>query len=256
MNPNINLNPNISINPNIPNQTINQPNISDRVSSFNFSGYNPLLFANPLSITPNLSLQQFNPSSSSLSQLSTTNNSIPASQVQIQNLQTPITQTMQIELPPAEFYVYNEESKTIDKTEKIVEKEYKDIESLLENKKNKFSILIKFAHIGSYKIKFIVTYVLKRKDIDDFYELSQENILNFEVVEPFHYKHEINSSNFLTIPQESSEKKNKKLTVFLANNDININLILKNKLHESINITNIDLDIDKDKLKDEIKIYK
>ena len=248
--PNINPNINASINPNIPNKINPQSNLSDRVSSYNFNGYNPLLFANPLAISPNLNLQQFNPSSSSLSQLSSTSNEIPSTQ--IQPSPTP-NKSLQIELPPAEFFIYNEENKTIDKKEKIIEKEYKDIESLLENKKNKFSILIKFTHAGTYKIKFIVTYTLKRKDINDFYELCQENILNFEVVEPFHFKHEINSSNFLTIPQENAEKKNKKLTVFLVNNDININLILKNKLHESINITKIDLDIDKDKLKDENK---
>ena len=73
------------------------------------------------------------------------------------------------------------------------------------------SVLMKFTHIGTYKIKFVVSYILKRKDIDDFYEISQENTLIFEVIEPFHCTHAINSSNFLNM----SDKKTKNLLLYI-----------------------------------------
>ena len=252
-NPSPNLNPNSSqiLSTNIAN-ILNNSNssvnsnstssLSSRASSFNF---NSLLLQNALGINPSLSMPQFPSQPLGIP--------TPGQGIVSTPAQAPTTKKVQVELPDPHFYVYNEENKTIDETEKILEKSYNDFESLLENKKNKFSILIKFIHEGTYQIKFIVTYSLKRKDIDDFYELSQENILNFEVVEPFHCTHEIDSSNFLTIPQESSEKKTKKLTAYLTNRDIYINLILKNKLHENINIRNIEIELDKDKLKDENK---
>jgi len=66
-------------------------------------------------------------------------------------------------------------------------------------------------------------------------------------------KSKINTSNFFAIPQESSEKKNKRITAYLTDKIIKINLILKNKLHENININSIDIELDKEKLKDENK---
>ena len=242
-NPNPNLKPNI-LNANIPNFTNNSNNIitnPSRTSSFSFNSF---MLQNTLGMNqinmPQFPAQSFGKPSPMLG--------IANTPPQIQT-----SKKVQVELPEPEFYIYNEENKTIDKSEKNLEKSYDDFESLLEKKKNKFSILLKFTHEGIYQIKFVVTYSLKRKDIDDFYELSQDNILNFEVVEPFRCTHEIVSANFLTKPQETTEKKNKKLTAYLTNNNININLILKNKLHENINITNIDIELDKDKLKDENK---
>ena len=238
INNNDNSNNNVN-NLNIPFNPNNMANIlSNRTSSFNFSNYNSILFSNTLGMTPNLNLQ-FQNSAGALT--------VPTP------APIPQTKTVQVELPHPYFYVYNEENKTIDKKEKSLEKTYNNFESLLQNKKNKFSILIKFLHEGSYEIKFIITYSLKRKDIYDVYELSQENILKFDVVEAFHCTHEINSSNFLSIPQENSEKKNKRITAYLTDKIIKINLILKNKLHENININSIDIELDKEKLKDENK---
>ena len=229
-----NNNTNIPINPNLLNNINNRSDISNKASSFSFNSYNPILLPNALGLNPNLGLAN--------SLISNSDQTL-----------SPQKKTIQVELPSPEFYIYNEESKSIDKTEKIIEKTYNDFESLLENKKNKFSILIKFAQQGTYQIKFTVNFSLKRKDIDDFYELSQENILNFDVVEPFICTHELDSSNFLAIRQETTEKKSKKIIAYLANENININFILKNKLHENINLTNIDIELDKDKLNDENK---
>ena len=212
------------------NNNLNLPAASTRTSSFTFSDYNPILFANAFGVNPNLNTPGAQP--------------------------VPQTEKVKEELPPPHFYVYNEENKTIDETEKSLEKSFKDFESLLENKKNKFSILMKFSHEGTYEIKFIITYSLKRKDIDDVYELSQKNILIFEVVPPFHCTHEINSSNFLSITQENADKKHKKITKFLTNQNIKINFIMKNKLYENINIKDIEIELDKDKLKDENKNIK
>ena len=212
------------------NNNLNLPAASTRTSSFTFSDYNPILFANAFGVNPNLNTPGAQP--------------------------VPQTEKVKEELPPPHFYVYNEENKTIDETEKSLEKSFKDFESLLENKKNKFSILMKFSHEGTYEIKFIITYSLKRKDIDDVYELSQENILIFEVVPPFHCTHEINSSNFLSITQENADKKHKKITKFLTNQNIKINFIMKNKLYENINIKDIEIELDKDKFKDENKNIK
>ena len=250
--------PSIPNNPNIQNNIDISNRSSTRTSSFSFSAFNPLLFGSTLGFNQTLSLahNKSEPNSSSASTINNNpqiNSAIQTPQNLNPNPTNPTNKTTQIELPSPQFFIYNEENKTIDKTEKILEKSYNDLESLLENKKNKFSILIKFTHIGNYQIKFVITYTLKRKDIDDFYELSQENILNFEVVEPFNCIHEINSSDFLSIPQETSEKKSKKITVYLVNKDIKINLILKNKLHENINISNLEIELDKDKLKDENK---
>ena len=241
---NNNINPAIANNINIPTSN-NDP--SNRVRSFTFNAFNNLLFPNTLGMNPNLNMPQFPVQTPNLNLQSTSKSSPP--------IQTPPeqTQTVQEELPPPKFYIYNEETKLIEKSEKVLEKKYDDLESLLENKKNNFSILIQFPHEGKYQIKFIVTYSLKREDINDFYELSQENYLNFEVIEPFYHTHEINSSNFLNIPQDSPDKKNKKITAYLINENIKMKLILKNKLLESINIKNIDIELDKDKLKDENK---
>jgi hypothetical protein len=196
------------------NTNLNLPAASTRTSSFTFSDYNSLLFTNAFGINPNLNSPG--------------------------GLPLPQTEIVKEELPSPHFYVYNEENKTIDEKEKSIEKSFKDFESLLENKKNKFSILMKFLHEGTYEIKFIITYSLIRKDIDDVYELSQENILNFEVVPPFHCTHEINSSNFLSITQENADKKHKKITKYLTNHNIKINFIMKNKLLENININDIE----------------
>ena len=180
---NNNINPTIQNNLKIP----NSDDSSGRTGSFTFNTFNNLLFPNVLALGPSLSMPNFPTQNPGLSLPSPVT---PNTQI----LPTPAQpQTIQVELPPPKFYIYNEETKSIEKTEKILEKKYDDFESLLENKKNNFSILIQFTHEGKYLIKFVVTYSLKRKDIHDYYELSQENYLNFEVIEPFYYAHEINS---------------------------------------------------------------
>ena len=223
-----------NINNNLSNMPIqNQPNINP-INNMSL----PILFPNALQLNPNMSMPNLQ------------NNFLRANS-QGQNL-TSINPLMipkkEIELPFPEFYIYDEENKKIIKSEKNMEKKYNNIEELLSQGKNKFSFLLKFLHQGNYSIKFIVTYSLKRKDILDIYEVSQEKILKFEVIEPFNCNYEINSANFFSISKESPEKENIKINKYLINQKIFFNFILKNKLNENINIKNIEIILDKEKL--------
>ena len=215
---------------------INAINPLESAQNFNIS----MMFPNSLQLNPSLSMPSLQ---NNIPQLATQNKSISAI--------TPVimSQKEQKELPFPEFYIYDEENKKIIKSEKSIEKRYQNIENLLEQKRNKFSCLIKFIHQGNYKIKFIVTYSLKRKDILDIYEVSQENILKFEVIEPFNCTYEINSGNFVSISKENAEKENIRINKYLINEKINFNFILKNNLSENINIKNIEIELDKDKIK-------
>ena len=178
-------------------------------------------------------------------------NNIPQSSNLNQSLATitPVVTPKQKKLPFPEFYIYDEENKILIKKEKQIEKRYQNIEELLEQKRNKFSVLLKFSDKGNYKIKFIVIYSLKRKDILDIYEVSQEYFLKFEVIEPFNCTYEINSGNFFSISKENAEKENIRINKYLINEKIYFNFILKNKLNEDINIKDIKIELDKDKLK-------
>ena len=186
----------------------------------------PLLFPNPIQINPSMSMPN------------------------LQNNITPLfIQKKQKELPFPEFYIYDSENKEMIKSEKSIEKIYNNIEELLAQNKNNFSLLLKFIQQGDYNIKFVVTYSLKRKDILDIYEISQENILLFKAIEPFNCTYEINSGKFCSVPKENAEKENIKINKYLINENIYFNFILKNKLNEDINIKNIEIELDKEKLK-------
>ena len=204
---------------------ISNMNILEQNPNFNI----PILFPNPLPIK---------------------SYSMPLLQNNLPSI-TPILMTSksQKELPFPEFYIYNEENKSIIKSEKNLEKKYSNIEELLNQKRNKFSLLLKFVHQGNYKIKFIVSYSLKRKDILDIYEVSQENFIQFEAIEPFNCSYEINSGKFCSISKENAEKENIKFNKYLINEKIYFNFILKNILNENIIIKDIIIDLDKDKLK-------
>ena len=226
---------------NILSQNQPQMNILNNMNPLESSGnFNlPILFPNPIPINPTMSmpnLQNTNP------------------QLSFQNPITPLftptpEKTEKVELPFPEFYIYDEENKKIIKSEKNLEKIYNNLEELLEQNKNKFSVLLKFLKKGNYNIKFIITYSLKRKDILDIYEISQENILNFEAIEPFNCSYEINSGNFFSVSKENAGKESMKINKYLINEKLYFNFILKNKLRENINIKNIEIELDKDKLK-------
>ena len=78
---------------------------------------------------------------------------------------------IQAALPSPEFYSYNDETKTLDKTEKNYEKEYDDFESKLKNK-NKYGVLIKFLQAGQYEIKVNIIYSIRHREIEDYIEFT------------------------------------------------------------------------------------
>ena len=229
--------------PNINNNNLN--NINQSKTSPNFTL--PLLFTNPLSINHNMSMPNI---ANNIPQLAPPNKSFssinPITPLIIPTIE-PVNQ--QIELPSPEFYIYDEENKKIIKSEKNIEKKYQNIEELLKQEENKFSVLLKFKHKGNYFIKFSISYSLKRKDILDIYEVNQENTLQFVVIEPFNCSYEINSNNFFSISKDNVGKENIKINKYLINEKIYFNFILKNKLNEDINIKEIQIELDKEKLK-------
>jgi translation initiation factor IF-1 len=69
------------------------------------------------------------------------------------------------------------------------------------------------------------------------------------VIEPFNCSYEINSGNFFSVSKENAEKENIRINKYLINEKIFFNFILKNNLSENINIKNIEIELDKDKIK-------
>ena len=150
-------------------------------------------------------------------------------------------------LPFPEFYFYNEENKTLEKSEKTFEKEYKNFESLLKANKNKYGVLIKFLEAGQYEIRLNITYSIRHRDIEDYFEFNQEEALKFIVFDPFKFSNEIKSNNFVTttIKEDKTEIRN---IEYLTNRNIQMNLILTNLLNEDIIIKDIIIQLDEDKL--------
>ena len=165
---------------------------------------------------------------------------------------TPFTnipsEKVQVSLPSPEFYFYNEENKSLDKTEKNYEKEYNDFESLLKNNKNKFNVLIKFLQAGQYEIKLNINYSIRHRDIEDYFEFNQEQTLKFIVIDPFKYANDVYSKNFTIITKTKEDKTEYKITEFLTDNTIQMNLILTNQLNEDIIIKDIIIEKDEEKL--------
>ena len=69
------------------------------------------------------------------------------------------------------------------------------------------------------------------------------------MIEPFNCSYEINSGNFFSVSKENAEKENIRINKYLINEKIFFNFILKNNLSENINIKNIEIELDKDKIK-------
>jgi hypothetical protein len=162
------------------------------------------------------------------------------------------SEKIQVALPSPEFYFYNEGNKSLDKEEKKCEKEYNNFESLLKNK-NKFGVLIKFLQAGQYEIKLNINYSIRHRDIEDYFEFYQEETLKFIVIESFKFCNEINSNTFITINKIKEDKTENKITEFLTNKNIQMNLILTNQINEDILIKDIIIQLDEEKLNEKNK---
>ena len=165
----------------------------------------------------------------------------------------PITQIKE-ELPKPEFFIISN-NKLIKSSDGIIEESFLEIEKLLLEGKNKFGILLKFSHEGNYNIKFTISYTLKHIETNDIFELDQEFYLNYKVIEPFTFCHEINSDNFISVSTNETGIP-KKTTMYLTDKNIKFNLILTNKLEENVNINKINIELDKEKLLNENKNIK
>ena len=155
---------------------------------------------------------------------------------------------IQASLPFPEFYFYNEENNTLEKSEKTFEKEYKNFESLLKANKSKYGVLIKFLEVGQYQIRLNITYSIRHRDIEDYIEFNQEETLKFIVIDPFKFSNEINSNNFVTTTTIKEDKTEVRNIEFLANRNIQMNLILTNLLSEDVIIKDIIIQLDEEKL--------
>ena len=162
------------------------------------------------------------------------------------------SEKIQVALPSPEFYFINENN-SLDKTEKTYEKEFNDFEELLKKNVNKFGVLIKFLQAGQYEIKLNINYSIRHIDIEDYFEFNQEETLKFIVIDPFKFNNEINSNNFITISKIKEDKTESKVTEFLTNKNIQMNLILTNQLNEEIIIKDIILQLDEEKLTEKNK---
>ena len=145
---------------------------------------------------------------------------------------------------PPEFYRYNDSE---DKLEKFIEKmeiNYNDFESLLNQGKNNYNILIRFLNEGSYKILFSIKYFIRHKKIEEYIESTEESILEFTVMNPFLLAKDLNSNNFFKIYEINDENKKKekdKKRYYLTNCKIYINFILTNITKKNIKIKNVEI---------------
>lgn len=195
----------------------------------------------------NIQLQNNNMYKSQIFPSSTASLNSPTSPIKTNNL---TNNKIQAVLPFPEFYIYNEENKTLDKSEKTLEKEYKNFESLLKENKNKYGVLIKFLEAGQYEVKLNITYSIRHRDIEDYFEFSKEETLKFIVIDPFKCSNEINSNNFVTTTKIKEDKTEVRNIEYLSNRKIQMNLILTNLLNEDIIIKDIIIQLDEEKLID------
>ena len=154
-------------------------------------------------------------------------------------------------LPEPEYYIYNNVNNNLDKYIDKIKINYNNFETLLNQGKNKYSILLKFIQEGSYKIKLTIIYYIRHKEIEDYIEYREESILDFNVINTFSELNEIYSNNFILIEQKhlmfkkNIDQKEKEQKIYLTNNKIGMDIILNNKIDEDIQIKDIQFEIKK-----------
>ena len=151
-------------------------------------------------------------------------------------------------LPPPEFYFYNQSTNNIDKYIDKMEIKYNNFETLLNQGINKYIILLKFLNEGSYKIKISIDYFIRHKEIEDFFEYKEENILDYNVVKPFSSLNEISTNNYLNADlnkfgsKQKSNNEEKEKRLYVTNSKIRMNFVLSNKIEEDIQIKDIKIE--------------
>ena len=107
---------------------------------------------------------------------------------------------------------------------------------------NKYTNLIRFFSVFSYRIQFSIIYFIKHKKIDDYIEYREDQLLDFEVINPFSLTTDITSNNFYSNHILTNEEKLfGKKRFYFTNCKISLNFLLNNKLDQDIKIKDIEI---------------
>jgi hypothetical protein len=160
-----------------------------------------------------------------------------------------IQKNMKIKLPEPEFYIFNKEKNSLDKF--IDGSGSFKINNIDIKNDNKISFLIRFLENGDYQIKINIIYRLLKKELkDDYFDVIENFIIDFKVVQPFSIRYETFSNVYMSISgkQAFPIKKNIKYNLILTNN-LDDDFIIKeaktclnNELNNVINIDNSYID--------------
>ena len=227
-NNNMNNNPLLSKNYSLRNY-LNNYNVQNNNNSLN----------NNLSFKKNIANNNINPNINNMYQ-----------SVNIDNINNMMGQkNMKIKLPEPEFYTFNKEKNALDKF--IDGSGSFKINNIDIKNDNKISFLIRFLENGDYQIKINIIYRLLKKELkDDFFDVIENFIIDFKVVQPFSIRYETFSNIYMSISgkQAFPIKKNIKYNLILTNN-LDDDFILKeakaclnNELNNVINIDNSYID--------------
>ena len=145
---------------------------------------------------------------------------------------------------PPEFYRYNGTEDKLEKYNEKMEINYNDFESLLNQGKNDYTILVRFLSEGIYKIMFAIKYFIRHKKIEEYIENTEESILEFNVINPFILERELSSHNYFKYHEREEEKKDSdkdKKHYYLTNCKIRTNFIITNKIEKDIKIKEVEI---------------
>ena len=145
------------------------------------------------------------------------------------------------------FYIYNKETKQLEKFINHCEIKIKNFEKIKDqNNSTKLSILIRFKKEGEYIIKIKYLYKIIKKEIeDDSLVFAENGIINTKVISTFDVKCEFKINHFI---------RNLNETIFFTNEKILLNIILTNELDYNIIIKNIENKIINKENKEKIQI--
>ena len=145
------------------------------------------------------------------------------------------------------FYIYNKETKQLEKYLNYCEYKIKNFEKIKdENNSTKLSILIRFKKEGEYLIKIKYLYKIIKKEIeDDSFAFAENGTINTKVISTFDVKCEFKINHFI---------RNLNETIFFTNEKILLNIILTNELDYNIIIKNIENKIINKENKEKIQI--
>ncbi len=227
-----NISKSITINNNI--NMNNNPLLSKNSSLRNYlNNYNDQN-NNNLSFKKNIANNNINPNINNVYQ-----------SVNIDNINNMIQKNMKIKLPEPEFYIFNKEKNSLDKF--IDGSGSFKINNIDIKNDNKISFLIRFLENGDYQIKINIIYRLLKKELkDDYFDVIENFIIDFKVVQPFSIRYETFSNVYMSISgkQAFPIKKNIKYNLILTNN-LDDDFILKeakiclnNELNNVINVDN------------------